>query len=31
MGALSEAREHGHDGVVALLEERGALPAATSD
>jgi ankyrin repeat protein len=25
--AHSEARKHGHDEVVALLEEKGALPA----
>jgi len=29
--AVSEAREHAHDGVVALLEESGALPAAAAD
>jgi ankyrin repeat protein len=29
--ALSEAREHGHEGVIALLEERGAIPASAAD
>jgi ankyrin repeat protein len=29
--ALSEAQEHGRDRVVALLKERGALPAAAAD